>query len=114
MLLWAVGTFFAILPEVFLQRQLGQQERDLVGPAAFQIVKRVDTGFTDDGGSLGLGREVGRREREFRVFGERGGDLFAGEIVAVAEQTGKGDLAGDTAFKGTHACWQWAGLGFFR
>ena len=46
----------------FSKYQLGQQKRDLLRPAAFQVVQRVDAGFADNRGILGLGRNVGRGE----------------------------------------------------
>ena len=92
-----------VVAEVFLQRQLGQQEGDLVGPAALQIVEGVDARFADDGRVLGLGRDVGGGERQPGVVGEGGGQPLAGHVVAVAEQAGEGDLAGDAAFEGADA-----------
>ena len=53
-----------VVAEVFFQRELGQQESDFVRPAALQVVQRVDARLADDGGVLGLGRDVGRREGE--------------------------------------------------
>ena len=50
--------------EVFFQRELGQQEGDLVQPAALQLVERVDARLAHDRGILGLGRDVGRGEGE--------------------------------------------------
>ena len=68
-------------------------------------------GCADDGGVLGLGRDVGRREGKSGVFGKRGRQPLAGQVVAVADQAGEGDLAGDAAFQGTDAGRQRAGLG---
>ena len=53
-----------VVAEVFLQRQLGEQEGDFLRPAALEIVERVDAGFADDGRVLGLGRDVGGGERQ--------------------------------------------------
>ena len=53
-----------VVAEVFLQRELGQQEGDLVGPAALEIVQGVDARLADDRGVLGLGRDVGGGERQ--------------------------------------------------
>ena len=50
--------------EVSLQRELGQQKGDFVGPAALEIVEGVDAGFADDGRVLGLGGYVGSGERQ--------------------------------------------------
>ena len=100
-----------VVAEVFLQRQLGQQEGDLVGPAALEVVERVDAGFADDGRVLGLGRDVGGGEREPGFVGEGRGEPLAGHVVAVAEQAGEGDLAGDAAVEGADAGGQRAGLG---
>ena len=44
-----------VVAEILFQRELGQQEGDFVGPAAFEIVERVDAGFADDGRVLGPG-----------------------------------------------------------
>ena len=52
-----------VVAEVLLQRKLGQQEGDFVGPAALEVVERMDTLFADDGRVLGLGRDVGGGER---------------------------------------------------
>ena len=60
-----------VVAEVFLQRQFGQQKRDFVGPAALQIVERVDAGFADDGSVLGLGGNVGGGESQLGFVGER-------------------------------------------
>ena len=59
-----------VVAEVFLQRELGQQEGDFVGPAALEIVEGVDAGFADDGRVLGLGGDVGGGEREPGFIGE--------------------------------------------
>ena len=59
--------------------------------------------LADDGRVLGLGRDVGGGERQPGFVGERRGEPFAGHVVAVAEQAGKGDLAGDAAFERPHA-----------
>ena len=101
-----------VVAEVFLERELGQQKGDLVGPAALEIVEGVDAGFADDRRVLGLGRNVGGRERQLGVVGERGGQPLAGQVVAVAEQPREGDLAGDAAFEGADAGGHRAGLGF--
>ena len=60
-----------VVAEVFLQRELGQQESDFVGSAALEIVERVDAGFADDGRVLGLGGNVGGGERQPGFVGER-------------------------------------------
>ena len=47
-----------IVAEILLQRQSGQQEGDLVRPAALEIVQGVDAGFADDRRVLRLGGDV--------------------------------------------------------
>ena len=59
-----------VVAEIFFQRELGQQERDLVEPAALQIVERVDAGFADDRRVLGLGGNVGSGKRQPGFLGE--------------------------------------------
>ena len=100
-----------VVAEVFFQRELGQQEGDFVRPAALEIVEGVDAGFADDGRVLGLGGNVGGGEGQPGFVGERGGEPLAGQVVAVAEQPGKGDLAGDAAFERPDAGGQRARLG---
>ncbi len=67
--------------------------------------------LADDGRVLGLGGDVGGGEGEPGVVGESGGEPLAGHVVAVAEQSGEGDLAGDAVFQGADAGGQRAGLG---
>ena len=53
-----------VVAEVFFQRQLGEQEGDLVGPAALEVVEGVDARFADDRSVLGPGGDVGGGEGE--------------------------------------------------
>jgi len=48
-----------VVAEVFLQREPGQQEGDLVGTATLEVVEGVDARFPDDRCILGPGRDVG-------------------------------------------------------
>ena len=53
-----------VVAEVFFQRQLRQQEGDLVGAAALEVVQRMDAGFADDGRVLGAGRNIVGGQRQ--------------------------------------------------
>ena len=107
----SISLYVAILPEIFFQREFGQQEGNFVEPAALEIIEGMDTGFTDDGRVLGLGRNIGSGKRKSRLVGEGCGESFARYVVAVAEQPGKCDLAGYAVFQGADAGGQRSGLG---
>ena len=84
-----------VVAEVALQGQLGEAEGDLVGAVDAQIVKGVDAPLADDRLVLGDGGDVGGGERHRGVRAEDGGQALPAEVVAVADEAGKGDLLGD-------------------
>ena len=101
----SISPYVAILPEILFQSELGEKEGDFVGPAAFEIVEGVDAGFADDGRVLGPGGDIGSGKCEPGFVGEGRGQPFTCHVVAVAEQPGKGDLAGRTVFQGRGRGW---------
>ena len=86
-----------VVAEVLLQRQLGQQEGDLVaGRRRLQVVEGVDARSRRRSArsrSWSACRSVDRAS--CRVVGELARQPLARAVVAVAEQAGEGDLAVD-------------------
>ena len=97
--------FLSSLPSVSVpdEREPGEKEGDFVGAAAFEVVEGVDAGFADDGHVLSPGGDIGSGKREPGIVGEGCAEPFAAQVIAVAEQSGKGDLAAATAFEGAVA-----------
>jgi hypothetical protein len=103
-----------IVPEIPLQGELGQAKGHFAQAPFLEVVQVVDARLAHDGGVLHLGGHVRCGERQARGLGERGGQAFALDVIAVAQEPGKGDLAGDAGLQGADARGHGPGLGVHR
>ena len=77
---------------VALGKALRQPEDDLLLAVPAQVLQGVGLGLADNGMDLGLGRNVGGRERQPAVLAEIGVQKFIADFEAVRAHPWEGDL----------------------
>ena len=96
-----VFSVFAVLSEILFQGELGEQESNLLLATRLEVIQPVDAGLSDDRPVLGDRRNVGRGQRESRIFGEPVLKVLIGDVIPIAQQAGECDLAVDAVLQGS-------------